>query len=193
MLARHAKLNLFADDKNLVAPGTTWGKVKDDCAKLELKDKLEYVNKLWNRKRYVSDKMNFKKDDYWQTPYQFSRLGGDCEDFAIAKLLTLQELGIEGRMLVVRRNGKEHAVCAAEGFFSPCTIVGDSSPRAQAAFTMTFTIDASLGASNIVSFSRDSSIVRSPRAPVLRSMDFFAISRRASVSISSSTPSRLNR
>ena len=130
MLARHAKLNLFADDKNLVAPGTTWGKVKDDCAKLELKDKLEYVNKLWNRKRYVSDKMNFKKGDYWQTPYQFSRLGGDCEDFAIAKLLTLQELGVGGRMLVVRRNGKEHAVCVAEGWVLD-NVKNDLEPEAE--------------------------------------------------------------
>ena len=116
MLNRHAHQNLFSDDKNPVTPGKTWGDVCKDCAGKDLMETLDYVNKLWNKKRYVKDKTNFKKEDYWQTPYQFAHVGGDCEDYAIAKMLSLKELGITNdmRMLLVERNGQSHAVLAVD-------------------------------------------------------------------------------
>ena len=111
MLNRHAHKNLFADISNKVAPGKTWGDVCKDCAGNSLMETLEYVNKLWNRKRYVKERA-----DYWKTPYQFSQGGGDCEDFAIAKYLSLKELGVTNdmRLLIVEHRGQQHCVLAVD-------------------------------------------------------------------------------
>ncbi len=57
------------------------------------------VNKLVNSKRYILDKNNYGKSDYWATPVEFLKRGGDCEDFAIAKYVALRSLGVpESRM-----------------------------------------------------------------------------------------------
>ena len=115
MLERHKKQNLFKDNE-LVSVGLKWKDVKAQCKDLSLMDKLNYVNKLWNKKRYVHDNVNFKQKDYWQTPYQFSRLGGDCEDYAIAKMFTLQELGVTNdmRLLIVKRGTLDHCVLGVD-------------------------------------------------------------------------------
>lgn len=59
------------------------------------------VNKLMNKKRYIVDKKNWGKSDYWATPIEFMERGGDCEDFAIAKYSALRALGVpEERMRI---------------------------------------------------------------------------------------------
>ena len=115
VLKRHKENNLFKDE-NLIAPGLKWKDIKAECLNKPLHTVMDYVNKLWNKKRYVKDIINFRKADYWQTPYQFSRLGGDCEDYAIAKMFTLKELGIENemRLLIVNKNGEDHCVLALD-------------------------------------------------------------------------------
>ena len=57
--------------------------------------KLESVNRFFNRNRFVSDIEHWNKTDYWATPIEFlATKGGDCEDFAIAKYITLRALDI---------------------------------------------------------------------------------------------------
>ena len=57
--------------------------------------KLESVNRFFNRNRFVSDIEHWSKTDYWATPIEFlATKGGDCEDFAIAKYITLRALDI---------------------------------------------------------------------------------------------------
>jgi predicted transglutaminase-like cysteine proteinase len=46
-----------------------------------------------NRRHYVSDSRNWGVKDYWATPGEFMARSGDCEDFAIAKYLSLRQLG----------------------------------------------------------------------------------------------------
>ena len=50
---------------------------------------LKNVNQYFN---YV----NFRSEtgDYWKTPAEFMARGGDCEDYAIAKYLSLRSLGV---------------------------------------------------------------------------------------------------
>jgi predicted transglutaminase-like cysteine proteinase len=62
--------------------------------------KLEKVNKFFNRISFVSDIIHWQKADYWATPIEFlASDGGDCEDFAVAKYFTLKMLGVaEGKM-----------------------------------------------------------------------------------------------
>ena len=54
---------------------------------------LKAVNDYLNRIAYVADIENYGVDDYWATPRQFFAKGGDCEDYAIAKYLSLRALG----------------------------------------------------------------------------------------------------
>jgi len=58
-------------------------------------DKLHAVNRFFNRNRFVSDQEHWQKADYWATPIEFiGTKGGDCEDFAIAKYITLRALDV---------------------------------------------------------------------------------------------------
>ncbi len=51
--------------------------------------------------KYVSDKEQFGKDDYWQPPEEFEkRKKGDCEDFALWTWRQLLSLGYEARFVV---------------------------------------------------------------------------------------------
>lgn len=68
--------------------------VRDDTSGTDL-EKLEKVNRFFNRITFVSDATHWLKKDYWATPIEFlASNGGDCEDFALAKYFTLRILGI---------------------------------------------------------------------------------------------------
>ncbi len=61
------------------------------------KDKLSRANNFFNsRIRWVEDPQAWGETDYWATPLELMGRGmGDCEDFAIAKYLTLVLAGID--------------------------------------------------------------------------------------------------
>ena len=54
---------------------------------------LEEVNRFANRIDYISDRRNYRVEDYWATPAEFFAKGGDCEDFALTKFVSLHRLG----------------------------------------------------------------------------------------------------
>jgi predicted transglutaminase-like cysteine proteinase len=62
---------------------------------------IEHVNKLLNRVIYRPDVAVWGEADYWATPSELLRRGGDCEDYAIAKFLTLRELGIPSEQMQI--------------------------------------------------------------------------------------------
>ncbi len=64
-------------------------------------EQLEKVNAYMNQAKYVVDQVNYQVDDYWATPGQFFAKMGDCEDYAIAKYLTLLALGWDSAKLRV--------------------------------------------------------------------------------------------
>jgi predicted transglutaminase-like cysteine proteinase len=58
--------------------------------------KLQQTNLFFNDARFVSDLEVWQRDDYWATPVEFLiKDAGDCEDFAIAKYVTLDLMGID--------------------------------------------------------------------------------------------------
>jgi len=61
---------------------------------LSLPEMAKKVNAIMNSKKYIVDKKNWNKSDYWATPVEFIARGGDCEDFAIAKYVALKALGV---------------------------------------------------------------------------------------------------
>ena len=60
---------------------------------MPLQDMANSVNNMMNKIQYIGDKKNWGKSDYWETPVEFLTYGGDCEDFAIAKYVSLRALG----------------------------------------------------------------------------------------------------
>jgi predicted transglutaminase-like cysteine proteinase len=78
-----------------------WQKSLEGVKGQTIKAMAEEVNDLVNKKRYITDKRNWGKSDYWATPIEFLQRGGDCEDFAIMKYTALRSLGVpEDRLRV---------------------------------------------------------------------------------------------
>ncbi len=77
---------------------------------------IDALNRFFNAMPYLTDPDNYGIDDRWQTPYELMARGGDCEDYAIAKYISLRRLGISQsamRIIVVadgKKNGALHAV-----------------------------------------------------------------------------------
>ncbi len=66
-----------------------------------LRQMAEGVNNLVNKTEYIEDTSNYGQSDYWATPIEFFTRGGDCEDYAIAKYVSLRALGVpEDRMRI---------------------------------------------------------------------------------------------
>jgi predicted transglutaminase-like cysteine proteinase len=77
-----------------------WQSLVDNNMAASDLDKLHAVNRFFNRNRFLTDLEHWHKEDYWATPIEFiSTKGGDCEDFAIAKYITLRALEIPDEKL----------------------------------------------------------------------------------------------
>ncbi|MGD9808995.1 MAG: transglutaminase-like cysteine peptidase [Deferribacterales bacterium] len=67
-----------------------------DSLLAEAEDKqVIQVNAFYNQLPYKSDTQTWGKKDYWASRLEFLGVGqGDCEDYAVAKFLTLLQLGV---------------------------------------------------------------------------------------------------
>lgn len=100
-----------------------WMGFLDSVRNLPPEQQMTHVNGFLNKSRYIVDPINWGMKDYWATPGQFLARFGDCEDYAIAKYLSLRELGwdtetmrivvlqdlnlrVPHAILVVRQGGK---------------------------------------------------------------------------------------
>jgi predicted transglutaminase-like cysteine proteinase len=82
-------------------------------------EQLRAVNGFLNRFPYRSDLANYGRRDYWATPLEFLARSGDCEDYAIAKYVSLRRLGVPpGRLRITvvqdRDRDTPHAILLAE-------------------------------------------------------------------------------
>lgn len=82
--------------------------------------RLGEVNRAINLAiRPVSDRAQYGVEDHWSSPLATLAAGaGDCEDYAIAKLVALRAAGVpekDLRLIIIRENatGDDHAVVAA--------------------------------------------------------------------------------
>ncbi len=73
-----------------------WRKLIEESRALPDAEKLDKVNAFFNRRMvFEDDIVVWQQQDYWATPLEFMGRGtGDCEDYSIAKYLTLQMLGV---------------------------------------------------------------------------------------------------
>lgn len=94
-----------------------WRRLMEESRALPDAEKLNKVNAFFNRRLlFESDLVIWQQDDYWATPLEYiGRGAGDCEDFAIAKYITLQMLGIGNerlRLIYVRAKSGTTATVA---------------------------------------------------------------------------------
>ncbi|NWO05939.1 MAG: transglutaminase-like cysteine peptidase [Alteromonadaceae bacterium] len=72
-----------------------WQRLYELAEKAPLDRQLQLVNRFFNRAAFVDDIDHWGEEDYWATPVELlSTNGGDCEDFAIAKYLTLKAMKV---------------------------------------------------------------------------------------------------
>ena len=111
--SRHGDLSAFTKWTGVIARyNSERGKCKDETcpqAKIDafiqeqrnkpISEQVRAVNSFFNAVTYVEDSANYGMDDYWATPNQFMERGGDCEDYSIAKYMTLKRLGVPESMM----------------------------------------------------------------------------------------------
>jgi len=80
-----------------------WQRLHNLAQNAPLDRRLQLVNRFFNRAEFVDDIDHWGEEDYWATPVELlSTNGGDCEDFAIAKYLTLKAMNVpEEQMRIV--------------------------------------------------------------------------------------------
>lgn len=117
MLERHKKHNLFERGDTLVAlGGLTWNKFKKETRSKPLIEKIKAVNDLWNKRIWKEDEKNWGVKDKWATPLEFCYKGGDCEDYAIAKMLSLKALNADCpmRFVIGKKKERGHAILVVQ-------------------------------------------------------------------------------
>ncbi|SDX41836.1 transglutaminase-like cysteine peptidase [Marinobacter mobilis] len=77
-----------------------WQNLQTLAANAPTERQLFLVNSFFNRVNFVNDIKHWGQEDYWATPVEMlATNGADCEDFSIAKYLTLKSLGIPDAQL----------------------------------------------------------------------------------------------
>ena len=82
-------------------------------------EKIKKVNQFANQHEYILDIDNYGLEDYWAIPKEFLYNNGDCEDYAIIKMLSLKMIGFDMRrvrLLVLQDTNLRvpHAVLAID-------------------------------------------------------------------------------
>ncbi len=77
------------------------------------------VNLWFNGFPYKQDNWIYNEGDYWASPSEFLENGGDCEDYAIIKYLTLRQLGFTTQKMNIAVvydvfSGTDHAFLIVE-------------------------------------------------------------------------------
>lgn len=80
---------------------TAWRRMLAESEEDRELDKLARVNSFFNRRLlFEDDAVVWRQNDYWATPLETLGKGaGDCEDFAIAKYMSLRLLGVPAEKL----------------------------------------------------------------------------------------------
>ncbi len=68
---------------------------------LPVEQQIKQVNRFANERKYILDIENYGIADYWATPKEFLNNNGDCEDYAIIKMLSMKWLGYDTNMMRV--------------------------------------------------------------------------------------------
>ena len=91
-----------------------WRQFVDSLEQDSPTEQISKVHAWFNGFPYRDDQWTYGEKDYWSSPTEFLDHGGDCEDFAIIKYVTLRELGFSDdqmKILIVHdaHNNMDHA------------------------------------------------------------------------------------
>lgn len=71
-----------------------WQRLMDEISGQSERARMDAANSFFNQMRFLDDIDQWASRDYWATPLEFlGRGAGDCEEFAIAKYVTLVKTG----------------------------------------------------------------------------------------------------
>ncbi|MDO8860513.1 transglutaminase-like cysteine peptidase [Haliea sp. E1-2-M8] len=102
-LDRMERLALSRHGPNTAETVVRWRALISEISTLGETEKVERVNSFFNNLvRWRTDIEVWRQNDYWATPLEtMARREGDCEDFSIAKYMTLLLAGVDvGKMRV---------------------------------------------------------------------------------------------
>jgi predicted transglutaminase-like cysteine proteinase len=107
----------FYEMANLTTPSSeykNWWNVILSLRNDHPADQISKVNKWANKFPYKQDNWIYGRDDHWATPSEFLKNGGDCEDYAIIKYMTLRRLGLRADQMKITMvydiySGTDHA------------------------------------------------------------------------------------
>lgn len=101
----HANLSRYGELGAMGTPGAVrtraWRRMLEEARYMPELEQLRAVNEFFNREvRFTSDPDAWGRSDHWATPLEFLERGqGDCEDFAIAKYVSLLMLDFPASQL----------------------------------------------------------------------------------------------
>lgn len=79
-----------------------WRELVRQIHGLHEEQRVERVNRFFNRIPSRTDQALWGREDYWATPLEMLvKNGGDCEDYALAKYFTLRAAGVPNERLRV--------------------------------------------------------------------------------------------
>lgn len=86
--------NRYGDDGSNIL--NAWIRMIDDNSNNGIDEKMLVVNDFFNRRiNFTNDILLWGQEDFWATPLETMGVrAGDCEDYTIAKYMSLIELGI---------------------------------------------------------------------------------------------------
>jgi predicted transglutaminase-like cysteine proteinase len=95
-----------------------WGVLVRALRQQSAANQLRIVQRFFSQQRYEDDRLVYADDDHWATVGEFLTHGGDCEDFALAKMHALIAAGFPEdnlRLVIVedRIQRSAHAILAA--------------------------------------------------------------------------------
>ena len=79
---------------------TQWQALLEAGQTQDANQQLTLVNNFFNEFAFISDQNHWDTLDYWATPIEFiGTNAGDCEDYSIAKYVSLRALGVREEQL----------------------------------------------------------------------------------------------
>jgi len=110
-VAAETALGFFVPEKHIATLNKAYGKqvvrrlnslliMMDEMVAKPEEKIIVAVNRFFNQMEFSPDITTWQKKDYWASRLEFLGKGrGDCEDFAVAKFLTMIQLGVPRQKL----------------------------------------------------------------------------------------------
>jgi predicted transglutaminase-like cysteine proteinase len=118
-----------ASESDGIDPVSAWNGFLERQIGVARRAQIEAINDYCNAVPYVSDRDAEGVEDYWATPEEFFRIGGDCEDYAIAKFVSLRRLEFADqrlRVVIVYDRFRQVQHCLTAAYLNGTALILDN-------------------------------------------------------------------